>query len=380
MSGTVGIIGSGDRRLEDALRDAGVRTVVLPSDYLSATSRNTTAAPDAVLVDIRNDRSVLSSVGAIKRRFPALGVAIVVSALEPEVMLEAMRAGVTEVLPEPVTTAAVQASLARIMSNRTQVVDGRVFAIIGAKGGLGATTIAVNLADANAKANGSALLIDLEMGAGDAAVLLGAEPRFSVDDALENTHRLDEAYFKGLVVRTRSGLDLLASSTRVNAVPVDPERLRTVIDFATRYYPTVVLDVPRGDLRLLDSLEWASAIPIVVNQELPTVRAAHRLATRLRPRYGDRVGLVINRFDKHAEISQEDISKAVNLPTTFVLPSDYRAALAAVNKGQPLAQMAQNRLGQSFHDFARKLSGRDTDAAAAPGEAGGLFGWLSPRK
>lgn len=382
MAGTVGIIGSGDRRLEDALREAGVRTIVLPSDYLAPSSRSMGPAPDAVLVDIRTDKSALASIGAIKRRFPALGVAIVVAGLEPEVMLEAMRAGVTEVLSEPINPGQVQAALGRIMAGSAQTVDGKVYAIIGAKGGIGATTIAVNVADAFAKRAGGSLLIDLEMGAGDASVLLGAEPRFSIADALENTHRLDEAYFKGLVTRSRSGLDLLAASSRVAASATDPDRLRAVITFATRYYPAVVLDVPRGDLLLLDSLSWATQIFIVVNHELPTVRSAHRLASRLKPRYGDRLGLIINRSDKHAEISLEDIGKAVNLPTRFVFPSDYRGALAAVNKGQPIAQVPQNKLGAAFHEFVQTLTGESRSVdAPAPSEGGsGLFGWLSPRK
>lgn len=379
MAGTVGIIGNGDRRLEDALLEAGVRTMVLSSD--SASSR-VTAAPDAVFVDIRSDRSALGAIAGIKRRFPSVGIAIVVAALEPEVMLEAMRAGVNEVLAEPFSTPQVQAALGRIMTGHIATKEGAAYAVIGAKGGLGATTIAVNLADAFAKSAGSSLLIDLELGAGDAAVLLGLEPRFSVADALENTYRLDETYFKGLVARSRSGLDLLAASTRVVPASTDPERLRAVIAFAVQHYPSIVLDVPRGDLLLLDSLEWATQIYVVVNHELPSVRSAHRLATRLKPRYGDRVGLIINRSDKQAEISRDDISRAVSLPTRFVFPSDYRGALAAANKGQPIAQVAQNRLGQAFHEFARSLDGNPSASHEPEQEEGGgsFFGWFSSRK
>ena len=77
---------------------------------------------------------------------------------------------------------------------------------VGAKGGVGTTTVAVNVATALAKLAGTerTLLIDLHVANGDAAVFLGAEPRFSIVDALENTHRLDEAFFRGLIVRTQS--------------------------------------------------------------------------------------------------------------------------------------------------------------------------------
>src|SRR5262249_59307217 len=82
---------------------------------------------------------------------------------------------------------------------------GELYAVLGAKGGVGATTVAVNVATALASTKKSTLLIDLHSGGGDAALFLGAEPRFSVLDALENTHRLHAALLKGLVVKTTAG-------------------------------------------------------------------------------------------------------------------------------------------------------------------------------
>jgi pilus assembly protein CpaE len=381
VTGTVGIIGSSDRTLEDLLRTVGMRPLVMQADMLASTARTPVTIPDAVLVDVRQDRSLLASIASIKRRYPAMGVAIVAATLDSDLMLEAMRAGVTEAITEPITQLGLESSISRVISQYTAPVEGRVFALVGAKGGIGATTVAVNLAEALARATGNALLIDLQAAAGDSAVLLGVEPRFTVAEALENTHRLDEAFFKGLVVRTRSGLDLLAPSTRVINAPVDPHKIRALIDFATRFYGSVVLDVPRGDLSLIDSLEAASSIFVVVNHELPTIRAAHRLMLKLRQRYGDRVGLLVNRSDREAEISLEDIEKAVNAPIKHVFPSDYRTALAAVNKGQPLAQSRESKLAQSFHEFAANLTGASGKAKEkAPEESGGLFGWLSGRR
>src|SRR5262249_2852426 len=153
-----------------------------------------TGVPDLFLVDIREDRRLLSILPGIKRRYPSLGVAIIVPALDPNLMLEAMRAGVTECIAEPLTEGAVDAAGRRLMSERTAPVEGRVFAVVGAKGGVGSTTIAVNLAEAFARAAGNALLIDLHSANGDAAVFLGVEPKFTVTEAVENTHRLDEAF------------------------------------------------------------------------------------------------------------------------------------------------------------------------------------------
>ena len=99
---------------------------------------------------------------------------------------------------------------------------GQVIAFLGGKGGVGTTTLAVNVATAMAKsAPSSTLLIDLHVGSGDAALFLGAEPRFSVVDALENIQRLDDSFLRSLVGRTKFGLDLLASSDRGMVGPVD---------------------------------------------------------------------------------------------------------------------------------------------------------------
>jgi pilus assembly protein CpaE len=363
------------------VRASGMRPIPLQGEQLLSPT-GPVATPDVLLVDLRRDRQILSSVSAIKRRFPAMGIAVIALSLDPELMLEAMRAGVTECVTEPLTEAAIEAAVGRVMVHRVSPVEGRVFAIVGAKGGVGATTIAVNVADAFAQASQSALLIDLHAASGDAAVFLGVEPKFTIADALENTHRFDETFFRGLVVHTRSGLDLLASSPRLAAGHLDPQRVRTILDFAVRYYPAIVLDVPRTDGPLLDALDVASSIIVVVNHELPTIRSAFRFVASLRQRYGkDRIAVVVNRSDSQSEIALPDIEKAIGVRIKHVFPNDYKQAVAAVNKGEPIAQSKQGRLASSFHAFVRELNGQDKNAkSATPPESGRLFGWLTPRR
>jgi pilus assembly protein CpaE len=371
---TVGIVGSKTRELEQLATAAGLRPVVLQPEQLAGTDRPVTT-PDVVLVDVRDDRNLLSTIGSMRRRYPAMGVAIVAASLEPELMLEAMRAGVTECLTEPLTQSALEAAIGRVMGQRVGRVEGRVFALIGAKGGVGTTTIAVNLAEALARRLGDTLIMDLHTVSGDAAVFLGVEPRFTITEALENTHRLDEAFFRGLVVRTPSGLDLLGASPRVVVGPIDPRQFRDLMDFAVRHYQAIVLDVPR-ESPLIDALD-ASSVFVVVNHELPTIRSAYRLVAKLRQRYAsDRISLVVNRTDRHSDISLSDIEKAANAKVKHVFPSDYKQALAAMNKGEPLALSTQGRLAGSFDAFAAMLTKVDTDTD----EGGGLFGWLAPRR
>lgn len=378
MTGTVGIVGNVEGDLPALVVACGLRPFPMLADQLASASRTAVAMPEALLVDVRHDPTILSLVGTIKRRYPALGVAIVAKSLDPELMLESMRAGVSEAIPEPLTSAAIQAAIGRIVVRQAVPFQSRVFAVVGAKGGVGATMIAVNLAVALARVLEDALLVDLNFAAGDASVFLGVEPRFTIADALENSHRLDEALLRSLVVKSRAGLDLLGSSPHVAPGSVDSVRLRALLDFITRYYHAVVLDVPRLDQSLLESLESATAVFVVVNHELSTLRSAHRLVGLLRERYGDRVGVVVNRADKGAEIGIEDIEKTVGLKVRHTFPNDYRHVVAAINKGEPLAESTHGRLPESFHAFARELIG--SKDGEPPRDAGGLFGWLAPKR
>ena len=113
-------------------------------------------------------------------------------------------------------------------------------------------------------------------------MFLGAEPRFSLLDALENMDRLDAEFLKSLVVKTSSGVDLLASADRPANRVVDMRQLGSVVQLAASQYAYTVLDVPRSDPTVLDSLDHVANLVIVANQELATVRNAGRMAAALR--------------------------------------------------------------------------------------------------
>ena len=136
--------------------------------------------------------------------------------------------------------------------------------------------------------------------------------------------------------------------------------------------------MPRSDLGVVDSIEPVSAVCLVLNQELPTVRRASQIGSLLRQRYGkDRVGAVVSRYDARAEIGQEDIERVAGLPVWSVLPSDYRRAVAAANVGRPIVSEPTSRLASSIQDLTKKLAGMAAEEAAAGArpkrKAGGIF-------
>jgi pilus assembly protein CpaE len=377
LSVNILLVGSTDRQLEEALRACGMQLPSAPGAELAALSQANAKQPDVLVLDLQDQTHLPAALPLLKRQHPLTGVILVTQRLDPALLLEAMRAGVTEVVSN-VTEEDLRASIKRLLALKpTATVTGKTYAFVGAKGGVGTTTVAVNVATALARLQpGSTLFIDLHVANGDAAVFLGAEPRFSIVDALENTHRLDEAFFKNLIVHAKCGVDLLASSDRVMVTPVDVRRIRTILEFAERHYSHIVLDVPRSDAAVLDGLESVSRIVVVANQELATVRNASRIATAMRQRYGkEKVTVVVSREDRLADIGHEDVERAVGSQVKHSFPSDYRRALQALNKGTPVTVENHNELASSLVKFARSLAGIEKpEKAAKPTGRFSLFG------
>jgi pilus assembly protein CpaE len=382
VSFTIELVGSTDRQLEDILHACGMIAAPLSGAELATIAQPGRRQPDVLVLDLRGHAHLPAALPILKRHHPSTGVLIVADRLEPGLLLEAMRVGVTEVVAAPLVANDIEAAMNRLAVQRSVTPDhGMALAFVGAKGGVGTTTVAVNVATTLARlAPGSTLLMDLHVTNGDAAVFLGAEPRFSIVDALENTHRLDEAFFRNLIVKTKAGVDLLASSERMMTSPLDVRRIRTLLEMAERHYRYVILDTPRWDAAVLDSLEGVKQVVIVANQELATVRSASRMAATLRQRHGkDKLTVVMSRPDRHAAIGHEDVERAVGVKVKHTFPGDYRRALEALNKGRPVVLENHHELSGSLERLARSLAGLEKPVAATKAAKGfSLFGSRKP--
>ena len=195
-------------------------------------------------------------------------------------------------------------------------------------------------------------------------MFLGVEPRFTVLDALENIHRLDDTYFKGLITPTPAGVDLLAvGQPPACSAPSTCMRVKALFEFVTAAYPWVIIDCPRSDPAVLDALDVDH---VGAGRGQPgTGHAAQRQPARRAAapalRHPAACKLAINRFDTESEIGRKDVERVLGGTVAYTLPSDYRAAVAALNKGEPLINGQQGRLPMQF----RRSGARSRRPAAA---------------
>jgi pilus assembly protein CpaE len=368
------IAGDGEKDIEAAVRACGATATVQPVSALASLAQTEKVPADILLIDIRGQASVPLALTSFHRQHPGVGILVVATAPDPDLMVSAMRAGANEWVAEPIAQGDLDAAITRIVVRQSPAPTNQTFAFVGVKGGVGATVVAVNVATALARiARSGTLMIDLQMSRGDAALYLGAIPRFSVADAFDNIQKLDEAFFGSLVVRAASRLDVLAAPEAGSATRLDPSRVKALLEFVSKQFEYVVIDVPRTDAGAMDALDGVKSIVLVTTQELPAVRSAASLSARLRQRYGnDRVLVVMNRLDKQSEISLQDVETALGGPVAFSFPNDYRAAVATLNTGRPLVLDDHGALAASFEKFARKAAGVQIQQK----DKGARGGWL----
>lgn len=367
---------STDERLVETLRTSGLKAARIDPSELSTYGR-ADQAPQVLVVDVRGRDHLPAGLAAFRRQHPGAGAVLVVSSLDPRLMLEGMRAGVNECVTEPVTAKALDDAVRRVLTSTIPEPAGQVFAFVGAKGGVGTSTLAVNTAVALGRVSREqVLLIDLHMGNGDDAVFLGVEPRFSVLDALENVERADKSFFSGIVEKTEAGVHLLASPNRPRPGGIDGGRARALLESAAQMYRVTVLDVPRSDMTLLDALDTATTIVVVTSQEIASLRNAARMAEMLRQRYGaTRVKVVINRFQSDAVIAHGDVERVIGGAVKHLIPSDYRVALEALNAGRPVVLDKESRLARAFVTLAKDLAGIVKEQVARPSGVLGRLAW-----
>jgi pilus assembly protein CpaE len=286
---------------------------------------------------------------------------------DSSLILRALRAGAREYLTLPTEPGELLETLNRILRGRldsgTSAEDGpKIITLAGAAGGVGTTTVAVNLATALANnKKDEVLLMDLDLLFGSVDTCLDIIPDHTLTNVLQNFERLDLMLLKRSMMRHGSGLFVLPHPLELEeAARVDPETLGRLLSLLKAAFNTVVIDASKG-LQTADfiAFEMSDSILVVTQLDLVVLRNTARLLALFRDaeRLVDRVKLVVNQVgSQDDDISLKKAEETLKMPVSWQVPNASRPFQEARNKGVPVSAVARgSRAHQVFMEIARSL-------------------------
>lgn len=372
------------RTLTDALTKNQANVIREFSSYpnlnhlLKATSLNC----DVVMIDIdANPETALDLVENICACNSAVTVMAYSHAAQPDLLMRCMRAGAREFLVEPITQdtlaeALIRAAARRQELDRSRKLGGQILMFLGSKGGAGVTTIASNFALALARESGQKVaIVDLNLQLGDVALTLGIKPRFSIRDALTNSHRLDSEFVSTLLETHNSGLAVLSAADEYFPVEsLENGGLQKLLFILQDQFTYLVLDAGSAvTLGFHTIAEMADIVYLVTQIDIPSLRNAHRVISHLQSTRNDgcRLDVVVNRYDpRKLEISQQNIEKTLSVPVKWKMPNDYASVHRSQNTGIPLVSEVTS-MSKVLHHMAKDACGKHPDV---PKRRFSLFG------
>ena len=272
----------------------------------------------------------------------------------PAVLLQAIRTGAKEFFPQPINEKEVRQALEKFKDRRDKPGRkdpdgiGRIITVIGSKGGVGTTTVAVNLAvNLAGKKNSppSVALIDMNTLFGEIPLFLELKPGFHWGEITKNIVRLDSTFLMNILTKHPSGVYVLPSPGHLNnREPMVPELVGRLIGFMQRIFDFVIIDGGQSlDESSLKILEMSDIVLLTTLLSLPCLTNTNKLLKS----FGDlgylpeeRVRIVVNRYLKNSDISLKDAEESIGKKVFWTIPNDYKTTMSAINNGKTLSQIA----------------------------------------
>ena len=291
-----------------------------------------------------------------------------------------MARGVSEYLVEPIEVLDFIRAMSELYAKPGKGVLGRIVAFYGARGGVGASTVAHHTAWSIAtKADVSTVLADCDLPFGTAGLDFNQDPPQGIADAIFAPDRLDINMLDRLMTKCNDRLVLLpAPATLERDYDFDPEAFDGVIDLLRMSAPMIVLDLPNvWNAWTRRMLLGADEVVVVASPDLANLRNVKNLQDTIGPaRSNDaKIKLVMNMVNvpKRPEIPVKDFASSLNLEPSLIIPFDPKLFGAAANNGQMVAEVSGGaKVGQLFEDFGRLLSGKPQVRKVKTGLLGSL--------
>jgi pilus assembly protein CpaE len=298
----------------------------------------------------------------------------------PEILMQAIRTGAKEFLSQPLVDEDVRKALLRCkarrngMSYKAPAKVGEIINVIGSKGGVGTTTVAVNLAVnlAQRESVSSVALIDMNLLFGEIPIFLEMKPKYHWGEIARQVYRLDSDFLMNILSKHSSGVHVLPSPAYYHYDQDEiPKIIERVLQLARNMFDVVIIDGGHSLGRISSkTLEMSDRVLLVSTMSLPCLSNTNKLLESFRtlgyPRR-EVIKIVVNRYEKNSEISMKDAEESVHSDIFWTLPNSYKTTMAAINQGKPLHQIAPNAsITKSLKKLADTLMGAEEVAEKRP--------------
>lgn len=351
-----------------------IEVIGVATDGEEAVKKAEKLQPHVILMDI--NMPIMDGITAteiISCRVPNATIVIMSVQGEQEYLRKAMASGAREYIIKPFTSDELIETIYRVyelekkrriqlksLPHQGEPCEGKVVTVFSTKGGVGKTTLAVNLGVCLAQEYGfSVALLDLDLQFGDTAVMLNLTPRQTISDLASEFNQLDAQLLESCLIRHSSGLRLMAAPTRPEfAELVSAPLVEKVIRLLKERYDYIIIDTPCAftDPGMV-ALDYAHKILLVVSTDLPTLKNLKLGLEVLESlHHKDKVRAVLNRAAPDIGIGPKDVEKTLGLPITCQIPSDGRLVVGGINRGKPfIIDNPQSKVAESLRQLACQI-------------------------
>ena len=367
---------------------AAVNEIVAATEGRVEIGLETSAAPDTLLRDpdtplIDYDPHLLflelgpepedglRLAGVLSRAHPHMGILLSGPELSQGQLLEAMRAGVSEVVDRTAEGTELAESLDRMMRRLGWVeehgagsTDGRILTFFSPKGGTGCTTVATNVGVELHRVTGKkTLLVDLDLELGEIASFMGVKPKFHLVDLLKNFHRMNDDLLLSYIERHESGVHVLSAPFEPEVgQAVTAEDISAILTYLRKRYDYVIVDTSKSIAPpALAALRPADEICLITNLDLCSLRNFQRTLPILRDivgSEGQRLRVIVNRYVKNGLLSLKDLESTVGLPVHQTLSNDYQSVIESLTTGKLLVLNSSCQYARELKELAARIAGK----------------------
>ena len=363
--------------------------------YLVTKGQGTGSLDMLVLeLDEIRPQQTFSRVREVLSTLPNLEVFLTASRIDPQMLLEAFRVGVKEFLSQPLTRQEVEPALARFEERFSAKVAqsdrplGRVVSVIGARGGVGVSTVATNMATSvqqSGKGESTALM-DLDLHGGELGLFLDLHASQGLKHLAKDLSRLDETIIRSMMVQHTSGLQLLSSGYEAfeDAEYVHGSTMR-VIGLLRSMHRHIFIDCGHIlDPAVKEALDYSDQVIVITTLSLPAIRRTKRLLEAFTAAQypADKVTVVVNRYTNDQKDLLNETESMLAVRMAGLIPNDYGTASEAIDHGKPFTIMAaRTSIGQWYlRGSSQLISGKSgkNGAAKDEGKKTSFFGRYLP--